>query len=108
MQTIEREVPWVQALPSVKDHLFLGGLKRLFPASELTGVQAIGSRQRAAIGCCASVQPPGSGCSPAEQCGNSSRYHGVCSCQNFLQAAVLLKHMSRGNWKVNVKSVSLM
>lgn len=66
MQTIERELPWVQPLPSVKDHLFLGGLKRLFPASVLTGVQAVGSRQGAAKGCCASVQPPGSGCSQAE------------------------------------------
>lgn len=45
MQTIERELPWVQPLPSVKDHLFLGGLKRLFPASVLTGIQAIGSGQ---------------------------------------------------------------
>lgn len=49
MQTIERELPWVQPLPSVKDHLFLGGLKRLFPASVLTGVQAVGSRQGAAV-----------------------------------------------------------
>ena len=65
MQTIERELPWVQPPPSVKDHLFLGGLKRLFPASVLTGVQATGSRQEAAIGCCASVQPPGRGCSLA-------------------------------------------
>lgn len=41
MQTIERELPWVQPLPSVKDHLFLGGLKCLFPASVLTGVQNV-------------------------------------------------------------------
>lgn len=61
MQTIEREVPRVQPLPSVKDHLFLGGLKRLLPASVLTGVQATGSEQRAAVG-----GPAGGGCSPAE------------------------------------------
>lgn len=66
MQTIERELPWVQPLPSVKDHLFLGGLKRLFPASVLTGVQAVGSRRGPAIGRRARVQPPGSGRSPAE------------------------------------------
>lgn len=66
MQTIERELPRVPPLPSVKDHLFLGGLTRLFAASALTGVQAVGSRQGAAMGCCASVQPPGSGCGLAE------------------------------------------
>ena len=43
MQTIEREVPWVQPLPSVKDRLFIGGLKRLFPTNTLSGVQAGGS-----------------------------------------------------------------
>lgn len=66
MQTIERELPWVQPLPSVKDHLFLGGLKCLFPASVLTGIQDVGSRQGAAIGHCASAQPPGSGYNLAE------------------------------------------
>lgn len=66
MQTIEREVPWEQPLPSVKDHLFIGGLKRLFPASVLTGVQAMGSRQGAAIGHRTRVKPLGKGCSLAE------------------------------------------
>lgn len=46
MQTIERELPWVQPRPSVKDHLFIGGLKHLFPARALAGTR--GSRQRAA------------------------------------------------------------
>lgn len=57
MQTIERELPWVQPLPSVKDHLFIGGLKRLFPASVLTGVGATRSRRRAAIGHGAKREP---------------------------------------------------
>lgn len=47
MQTIERELPWAQPRPSVKDHLFIGGLKRLFPARALAGTR--GSRWRAAI-----------------------------------------------------------
>lgn len=46
MQTIERELPWAPPRPSVKDHLFIGGLKRLFPASALAGTR--GSRWRAA------------------------------------------------------------
>lgn len=48
MQTIERELPRVQPLPSVKDHLLIGGLQRLFPASVLTGGRATGSK--AAVG----------------------------------------------------------
>lgn len=47
MQTIERELPRVQPLPSVKDHLLIGGLKRLFPASVLTGGGATGSKAAA-------------------------------------------------------------
>lgn len=46
MQTIERELPWAQPRPSVKDHLFIGGLKHLFPARVLAGTR--GNRQRAA------------------------------------------------------------
>ena len=47
MQTIERELPWVQPRPSVKDHLFIGGLKHLFPARALAATR--GSRRRAVI-----------------------------------------------------------
>lgn len=47
MQTIERELSWAQPRPSVKDHLFIGGLNRLFPARALAGTR--GSRWRAAI-----------------------------------------------------------
>lgn len=80
MQTIERELPWVQPLPSVKDHLFIGGLKRLFPASVLTGVGATGSRRRAAIGHGAKREPSllAKGRSPEERRrGDSARYYGV-------------------------------
>lgn len=66
MQTIERELPWVQPLPSVKDQLFIGGLKRLFLAGVLEGVQAIGKSQGAATGHCARVKPPGKGWSLGE------------------------------------------
>lgn len=47
MQTIERELPWAQPRPSVKDHLFIGGLKCLFSARALAGTR--GSSWRAAI-----------------------------------------------------------
>lgn len=47
MQTIERELPRAQPRPSVKDHLYIGGPKRLFPASALAGTR--GSSWRAAI-----------------------------------------------------------
>lgn len=44
MQTIEHEVPQEQPLPSVKNHLFLGGLKRLFPVCVQTGPGGVDHR----------------------------------------------------------------
>lgn len=46
MQTIERELPWAQPRPSVKDHLFIGGLKHLFPARALVGTGGAGGGLR--------------------------------------------------------------
>lgn len=79
MQTIERELPRVQPLPSVKDHLLIGGLQRLFPASVLTGGGATGSK--AAAG--ATVrrhrvpQPPG----------GSGGSGGRCYCSDFMETS---------------------
>lgn len=78
MQTIERELPRVQPLPSVKDHLLIGGLQRLFPASVLTGGGATGSK--AAAGATARR------CA-AEHCSLLAPPTATNSCSNFMETS---------------------
>lgn len=94
MQTIERELPWVQPPPSVKDHLFLGGLKCLFPASVLTGVQAVGSGHRAAVLYCTTS-------CLREGCCSRDMYGVLKKLTDISSGCGVVKHTDRGDWKTH-------